>query len=160
MELRSRIPASAVLTRSLVPKPGEFQPVTNTYELEVVFNPDEAGDDFGLHLCAGGDQRVTVGYDALTSNLYLDRRASGYVSWHPSFPKVVRAPIEVAGGELTLRVFVDQCAVEVFTGDGRQVLTAQIYPDPAHTGIELFSHGGATTLRSLRAWPLASAGSP
>ena len=61
---------------------------------------------------------------------------------------------------IALRVFVDQCAVEVFTGDGRQVLTAQIYPDPAHTGIELFSHGGATTLRSLRAWPLASAGSP
>ena len=31
MEFRSRIPARAALTRSLVPKPGEFQPVTDPW---------------------------------------------------------------------------------------------------------------------------------
>ncbi len=138
----------------------EFQPATNTYEIEAVFNLADAGNNFGLNLCTGGEQRVTLGYDASSSTLYLDRRASGYVSWHPAFPKVVSAPLKTRGGQLKLRVFVDQCAIEVFADDGQQVLTSQIYPDPAHTGIEVFSTGGATTLSGFRAWPLASIWSP
>lgn len=133
-----------------------FHPATNTYELEAVFNLDNPGAQFGLNLCTGASQRVAVGFDARSSTLFLDRTAAGYVDWHPGFPKVAAAPLAARGDQLRLRVFVDQCAVEVFADDGLTVLTAQIYPDPAATGVELFSTNGATTLRSLRAWPLAS----
>ena len=138
----------------------EFVPATNTYELEAAFNLDSAGGNFGLKLCVGGPQRVEIGYDVTTSTLYLDRRSSGYVTWHPGFPKIASTPLSVTDGELNLSIFVDQCAIEVFAEDGRAVMSAQIYPDPAGTGIELFSYGGATTLRSLRAWPLASIWNP
>jgi fructan beta-fructosidase len=137
-----------------------FHPATNTYEIEATFNLADAGKNFGLHFCVGGGQRVTVGFDTSSSTLYLDRQSSGHVSWHPGFPKIVSAPLKTRGGQLKLRVFVDQCAIEVFAEDGQQVLTSQIYPDPAHTGIELFSTGGATTLGSFRAWPLASIWKP
>jgi fructan beta-fructosidase len=134
----------------------EFHPATNTYEIEAVFNLAGAGESFGLELCRGGEQRVTVGYDRTSGSLYLDRRAAGYTGWHPGFPKIARAPLSLTGDALKLRIFVDQCSVEVFANDGQQVLSAQIYPDPAATGIELFATGGSTTLRRLRAWPLAS----
>ena len=134
----------------------EFQPATNTYEIEAVFALAGNDANFGLNLCVGGSQRVTVGFDASTSNLYLDRRSSGYVSLDPSFPRVVGVPYRPPGDQLKLRIFVDQCSIEIFADDGRQVLTSQIYPDPSGTGIELFSYGAPTTLTSFRAWPLAS----
>lgn len=134
----------------------EFHPSTNTYEMEAVFNLNGAGRNFGLNLCRGGTQRVVVGYDASSSQLYLDRRSSGYVSLHPSFPRIVSTPLKTQGDQLKLRIFVDQSSIEVFADDGQRVLTAQIYPDPSGTGVELFSFGGETTLGSLKAWPLAS----
>lgn len=137
----------------------DFQPATNTYEIEAVFKPN-GGGNFGLNLCVGGTQRVTVGYDASSSNLYLDRRNSGFVSLSPSFPRIVNAPYRPSGDQIKLRIFVDQCSIEIFADEGRLVLTSQIYPDPAGTGIELFSLGGKTTLSSLRAWPLASIWTP
>lgn len=133
----------------------DFHPATNTYELEAEFDTT-SGADFGLNLCVGGAQRVTVGFNSATSNLYLDRRFSGDVSLSPSFPRVVRAPCRPVEGKLKLRVFVDQSSIEVFTTDGKLALTSQIYPDTSSTGIELFSNNGTTTLRRLRAWPLAS----
>jgi sucrose-6-phosphate hydrolase SacC (GH32 family) len=133
----------------------EFQPATNTYEIEAEFDTG-SNTNFGLNLCVGGTQRVTVGFNTVTSNLYLDRRYSGNVALSPSFPRIAHAPYQPKGGLIKLRIFVDQSSIEVFADDGLQVLSAQIYPDTAGTGVELFSNGGTTTLRSLRAWPLAS----
>ncbi len=149
--LPRRITGSVALT--------EFQPTTNTYELEAVFDTG-SNADFGLHLCVGGSQRVTIGFNSTTSNLYLDRRHSGFVDLSPMFPRIVHTPCQPNNGRIRLRIFVDQSSVEVFADDGRRALTAQIYPDTVGTGIELFSHGGTTTLRSLRAWPLASIWTP
>jgi fructan beta-fructosidase len=69
----------------------EFQPATNTYEIEAVFTLGSPNANFGLNLCVGDSQRVVVGFDASSSNLYLDRRDSGFVSLSPSFPRVVNA---------------------------------------------------------------------
>ncbi len=159
VEMQSlRGPAVTALPRRLTGTApfAEFQPATNTYEIEAVFALAESAAIFGLNLCVGGSQRVVVGFDAATSNLYLDRRSSGYVSLDPAFPRIVNVPYRPPGDKLKLRIFVDQCSIEVFADDGRQVLTSQIYPDPSGTGIELFSFGAPTTLTSLRAWPLAS----
>ena len=134
----------------------EFQPATNTYELEVTLVPDPSATACGLNLCVGDGQKLVVGYDPKASNLYLDRSQCGFVGLSPSFSAVSAADVSPVGGEVKLRIFIDQSSVEVFAADGRRVLTAQIYPDPAGTGVEFFSNGGASTLRSLRAWPLAS----
>jgi sucrose-6-phosphate hydrolase SacC (GH32 family) len=47
--------------------------------------------------------------------------------------------------------------VEVFAGDGRTVITDQIFPAPASDGVALYARGGTARLVSLDAWPLASA---
>ncbi len=137
----------------------EFQPQTNTYELEVEFDLAAAtGSRFGVNLCVQEEwpQRVVVGYDKQAANLYLDRTSSGYVTFGPGFQSVVSAPYKPKGNVLKLRIFIDQSSIEVFTDDGERVMTSQIYPHPGGTKVQLFSTGGATVLKSMRAWPMRS----
>ena len=135
----------------------QFQPSANTYELTAVFNLYGTNQNFGLNLCVGGTtNKVVLGYNAATSNVYLDRTTSGNVSFSSSFPNVVAAPFSTQSGYIKFHVFIDQSSIEVFVNDGQAVLTSLIFPNPTSLGIQLFSVNGTTTLRSLNAWPLAS----
>jgi sucrose-6-phosphate hydrolase SacC (GH32 family) len=112
---------------------------------------------FGLTVFAGAGQRTVVGYDTRTRELYLDRRHSGDVSFHPQFPSVSRAPLVLPRGrDLTLRVLVDHSSVEVFADGGRPVLTDQVFPGASSDRVQLFADGGRATVRSLRIWRMES----
>lgn len=134
----------------------QFQPQANTYELEAIFNLYGSNQNFGLNLCVGGTNKVVIGYDAATGNVFLDRRASGNVSFSSSFPNIVTAPLSTQVGYVKFHIFVDQSSIEVFVNDGQAVLTSLIFPDPSNLGLQLFSANGVTTLRSFSAWNLAS----
>ncbi len=134
----------------------EFQPWANTYEIEATFNLQGASQDFGLNLCVGGAQKVVVGYDSVTSNVYLDRTSSGYVTFHPAFPSVTSAPISSMLGTVKFRIFVDQSSIEVFVNDGAAVLSSAIYPETIKRGIQVFSNRGTTRLQTFNAWQLAT----
>lgn len=137
----------------------EFQPQTNTYEMEVTFDlATTTARRLGVNLCAQDEwpQRVVVGYDRISGNIYLDRTASGFVTFGPGFQNAVTAPYRPATSELKLRIFVDQSSIEVFTSDGIRVLTSQIYPHPAGRGVQVFSSEGSAALKGLRAWPMRS----
>lgn len=134
----------------------QFKPTNNAYEVEAEFNLYGTNQNCGLNLCVGGTNKVVVGYDASSSNIYLDRRASGNVSFSPYFPNIVNAPFWTTTGYVKFHIFVDQSSIEVFVNDGRVVLTSLIFPDPANLGVQLFSLNGQTTLRYLTAWHLSS----
>ncbi|WP_165225630.1 glycoside hydrolase family 32 protein [Aquisphaera insulae] len=137
-------------------EPLDFRPGRNSYELEAEFAWEGAEAEFGLNLCVGEGRRTSLGYDAAISSLSLDRRESGDVGFDPKFPKRVTAPHPAIGRTLRLRIFVDQCSVEVFADDGRTVLTSLVFPAEGSRGVDLFSRKGRVTLRSLRAWELES----
>ena len=134
----------------------QFQPPANTYELDAVFNLSSTNQNFGLNLCVGGTNLVVVGYDVTTGNVFLDRRASGNVSFSSSFPSIVNAPLSTQAGYIEFHIFVDQSSIEVFANGGQAVLTSLIFPNPSSLGVQLFSANGVTTLRSLSAWNLTS----
>lgn len=136
-----------------IPLPG-FHPERNTYELEAEFTA--ASGRFGLELCAGASQRVRLGYDPGTSQVFLDRRESGDVGFSPHFPVIDTAPVRPTTGTVKFHVFVDQSSIEVFINDGEVVMTSLIFPDPDHRTIRLFSETGSCRLDRLEAWPLES----
>ena len=138
----------------------QFQPLTNTCEIEAVFERGAANQHAGLNVCVGGGNKVVVGFDAAINNVWLDRTQSGSIGFHPAFPNVVHAPLASSTGPVKLHIFVDQCSIEIFVNDGERVLTSQIYPNAANRGVELFSSFGPSTLQSFKAWPLASIWSP
>ncbi|MEE2658836.1 MAG: glycoside hydrolase family 32 protein [Candidatus Latescibacterota bacterium] len=66
------------------------------------------------------------------------------------------APFDSKLGEsVRLRVFLDRSVLEVFAGDQRY-LAQRIFPThPDALGVKLFSRGGPTLVRRLRAWRLS-----
>ncbi|MBU0677372.1 MAG: GH32 C-terminal domain-containing protein, partial [Verrucomicrobia bacterium] len=141
---------------------GAFHPTENTYELEAVFNIHDPNQRFGLNVCSGsastnGFEKTVIGYDVATANIFLDRRFSGDVSFHPDFATIENVPFPAAEGYIKFHVFVDKSAIEVFVNDGKRVLTSVIFPHPDNRAIELFSDNGPTTLRRFTAWPMGAA---
>jgi sucrose-6-phosphate hydrolase SacC (GH32 family) len=89
--------------------------------------------------------------------VYVDRRHSGNVGFHPAFAGVHRGPLQPdESGAIRLRVLVDACSVEVFGNDGETVLTELVFPDAASDGVELFGAEGSCRVRSCRVHTLKS----
>ena len=67
-----------------------------------------------------------------------------------------RAPFKLQEGEdLTLRIFVDKCVVEVFANN-RQAVLIWDDNDPEELGISLFSRGGDVQVKEVKAWTMRS----
>lgn len=115
-----------------------------------------AASTFGLRVSMGGNERTVIGYDVAAEVLYVDRTRSGEIDFHPAFAGKHAGPLPAEDGVVRLHVFVDTSSVEVFGNRGYTVITDRIFPNPDSQGIELFSDGGATLLRSLSFWPLKS----
>ncbi len=67
------------------------------------------------------------------------------------------APVEAANGRLTLRILVDRTSIEVFADDGKVAMSSCFLPNPANTGLELFSDGGNPRIISMTVHTLKSA---
>lgn len=61
---------------------------------------------------SAGDDVMRVAVEG--HELVVDRRTSGLVDFHPSFPRVTRSPLPLGTGGL--EVHLDRCSVEVFAG--------------------------------------------
>jgi fructan beta-fructosidase len=125
--------------------------------LEIIaeFQPGTA-TEFGLRLRVGPNAHTTVGYDAQSQELFVDRRTSGDVGFSDRFPGRHGGPLVLEDGRLRLHVFVDQSSVEVFGDDGRTVITDLIFPAPEDDGLELYALNGGVRLVWLNIWKLRS----
>ena len=115
--------------------------------------PDGARQ-FGVKVCASpdGQEQTLVYYDAADKKLKIDTNKSSLGEG----PKSVEAgPFELKSGEpLKLQVFVDKSVVEVFANN-RQAVMRRIYPSRNDSlGVVLFSKGGSTKVRTLKAWDM------
>lgn len=113
----------------------------------------------GVRLAVANGQFITIGYDAASEKLFIDRSKSGNTTFDNAFAAwqytTTRVPLQE--GKLHLHIFFDKSIVEVFANDGATVLTAQLFPDSSHDGILFFSENGATKVPSAKVWPLSSA---
>ena len=130
------------------------EPKGEVYELEAEIRPGPS-DNIGFRLRKGKDAETLVGFDAVRSEVYVDRTHSGEISFSKDFPGRYSATIE-RNTSIKLRVFVDRSSVEVFANDGERVLSDRIYPPPGSDGIELYSQGAAGRIVSLTIWELNS----
>ena len=116
-----------------------------------------AASELGVKVRTGRNEETVIGVDPRAGRLFVDRTRSGEVSFHPDFPGRHAGPLPIENGRVRLRILVDRSSVEVFAGDGRTVITDQIFPDPASDGVALYATGGPARLVTLEAWPLQSA---
>ena len=101
----------------------------------------------GLKLHATADGGFTyVAYDDQAGRVVLDRQAAR--AGERGYRAAPVPPSALEAGELRLRVLLDRGSVEVFVGDGEQVLSAYSLPGAGPRAISLVAEGGA--LRASR----------
>ncbi len=126
----------------------------NTLEMNIEMAPYGA-EQCGVKVCCSpdGEEQTVVFYDAVEKKLKIDTTKSSLGEG----PKSVEAgPFELEQDELLkLQIFIDKSVVEVFAND-RQAVMRRIYPTRNDSqDVVLFSHGGATEVKSIEAWDMA-----
>ena len=71
--------------------------------------------------------------------------------------KNVKAPLKPMDGKVRLRLLVDRGSIEIFGNGGQAALSVGVIPADDEHRLEVFSRGGATSLRSLEVIELKSA---
>lgn len=96
-----------------------------------------------------------IGYDATTGRVFVDRRNSGDVDFHPRFASVEDAPVaRNEDGTVTLEVYLDRASVELFANGGLVTITDQVFPLAGADRIDGFAQGGEAVIRSIAVTPL------
>lgn len=132
-----------------------FKIKDNSYELEMEVEVNNQSS-FGIDLCKGQRQTVTLSYNAKQQRLTLDRSLSGETSFSVSFPHSYTAPVKIRGGKIMLHILVDHSSVEVFANKGEATITCQIFPDPLNKGLSIYTKNGYIKLNFLNLWQLKS----
>lgn len=126
---------------------GHVQGVALDISLE--FEPGDASE-VGVRVRVGSSEQTTIGYDAAAGRLFVDRTRSGQCDFHPRFSERHDAPLPARNGQISLRILVDACSVEVFADDGALVMTDLIFPAAASRGLSLYSKDGACRIAHAR----------
>lgn len=101
-----------------------------------------------------GEEETLVYYDMEEQSVVLDRMKSGAGVAEDDGTYEAPLPLQ-PGTKLRLHILMDRSSVEVFTNEGRVVLTARVYPTRGDsTGVDLFAEGGTAALTRLDAWRL------
>ncbi|MDP5225742.1 MULTISPECIES: glycoside hydrolase family 32 protein [Arthrobacter] len=117
----------------------------------------ELASEMGLVLRAGEGEETVLGYDVETEELFLDRRWAGGGDLGPFFASRESAPLTLDDGGLGLTVILDAGSVEVFAGDGRCVITDQIFSRDESVGLYAYAKGGSARIEGFSLTPLAAA---
>ncbi|MSU63167.1 MAG: glycoside hydrolase family 32 protein [Pedosphaera sp.] len=109
---------------------------------------------FTLKLKSGANESNDLHVDIQARQMWLDRKNSGKVDFHPKFPGSYSAPVRLVDGRLKLRILADNSSLEIFANDGEAALTSLFIPSSASRLIELHVERGSIGRADFETWPL------
>lgn len=124
-----------------------------SYEIIVEFDITKStASSFGFSLRSSDKEETLIECKLSSGELIFDRtRSDKYTGG------IRRCPLESASKDiLKLHIFVDTCSVEVFTDNGRTVMSCNIYPSIESNGAYIYSTNGDIYLKDLHMWSLRS----
>jgi beta-fructofuranosidase len=121
------------------------------YELTATFDLNKCtASSFGFLLRTSEKYRTIVECDVASSELVIDRSQSDDFS-----QGIRRCELKSLRTEsVTLHIFVDLYSVEVFTDDGRTVMSCDIFPSEECSGLFVYSKNGSVMCDYLKVWGL------
>ena len=156
--LRSLRDGAAYQLKNLSFEKRKILPVSSQqFEMNLTLMPS-VDSTSGIKLAVGADHFFEVGYDAASQTLYADRTNTGNISFQQEFKNRSRSEVKLPlkEGLLNLHIFFDNSIVEIFGNNGEAVMTMQLFPGSADSGIELFSNGGRSLIKELSIWKMKS----
>lgn len=103
---------------------------SQSFELEI-----EIPEGGSVSLFKSENEETIVGYQ--NGKLFLDRTKSGNVSFSKDFASIESVDVLPKAAKISVRIFVDQSIIEVFSSDGRYAITDQAFPTQQKTSVEL-----------------------
>ncbi|WP_426504569.1 GH32 C-terminal domain-containing protein [Dactylosporangium sp. McL0621] len=100
-----------------------------------------------------GGEETTLYYDAGTGTLSIDRTKSGSNSSLYANLGVQGGPLNLAGQNLKLDIYLDKSMIEAYADD-RRAITSRVYPARTDSlGIQVWTDGNAT-VKNLNVWQM------
>ncbi len=128
---------------------------SQTFELQTTIRLGEA-KQITWKLLPGDNEETLVGYDAASSELFVDRSHCAGAYFSKAFPSKTVAHLRLGSEPLQLHIFVDRSSVELFAQDGEIAMTNLVFPQPKSTGISLTTSGGRRNHVQINFWTLRS----
>jgi levanase len=126
-------------------------------QVDITFAPGTAKKS-GITVLGDETSSTTIGYDATTGKIFVDRTKSGNTAFHPAFASIEDAPVALdKNGNITMRLYLDHSSVEVFAQGGLRTITDQVFPNAGADKMAVFAEGGTAQLKSLTVTPLEKA---
>lgn len=120
-----------------------------TFEIMAEFELNPEVSRFGFKVRLGEGEFTAIGCDVQKKKLFVDRTHSGKSDFHENYARLHLTDLIPSSGNLRLHIFVDRSSVEVFGDDGLVVFSESVFPDERSQGLEIFSEGGRTHLKTL-----------
>jgi sucrose-6-phosphate hydrolase SacC (GH32 family) len=129
-------------------------PTENDGICEILLNLAASGNSkVNITLSNNKGEKVNLVYDPAAKTLSFDRANSGIVDFSQDFPCKFAAPLLGKDHNLSLRLFIDRCSIEVFGNDGELAMTNLLFPTAPYTDLTVSADGKAT-LNSLSIFAL------
>lgn len=155
-QLDDQLDVAAAQTRTGIELDGsvDLDLAGEVVKIDAVLRPGDA-DQAGITVFGDDESGTRIGYDTDNGRVFVDRRDSGNVGFHPAFASVEDAPVALAeDGTVTLELYLDRASVELFADDGRVTITDQVFPNAGADEISAWSTGGVAALESITVTPI------
>ena len=119
----------------------------NSYELLLDVNKNESSE-LQLRFATGEDEYMVFTYDFDQNIAILDRTNM------KNGDKGVRKLKLEESENVKINMFMDNSAVEIYLNDGKEVLSARVYPEEGSVGLQLLSKGGNIKINNMKVWTL------
>ncbi|MBL7814021.1 MAG: glycoside hydrolase family 32 protein [Saprospiraceae bacterium] len=124
-------------------------------EIELSFDLSKSNaKTFGVVLSNTKNEKVEIGYDAVTKQFFIDRREAGKKSFSDKFPSRQTAPRFSSDNTLKMHLYIDVASVELFADDGNPVLTTIFFPNEDFKTAKIFAQNGLSHLLKGQVWAL------
>lgn len=110
---------------------------------------------FSLTFSNDAGQKVVVGYDKSNNTYFIDRTASGNISFEKGFAAKHTAPRLSNKENIDLTLMIDNASVEMFADNGVTVMTEIFFPDTPYSNITITS-AGRFPIQSIEYHPMKS----
>ena len=113
-------------------------------------------DDVGIEFRNAANEMIKVGYLKSSNQFYIDRSKSGKTSFSEKFPAIHYAPRLSKGKQLSMHIFIDHAAVELFADNGSVAMTDIFFPNQPYNQFQLYATGGKAKQLSGKFYELKS----
>lgn len=118
-------------------------------ELNLIFESSkDFEDDFGIIISNTKNEKVSIGYNHKTKELFVDITKNGWQSPNVDFAVVSKAPYQIPEKTVSIRLIIDNASVEAFIDNDKIVFTNQFFSTQPFSKIEAYSKKGIVRIKS------------